>query len=234
MGSLINDLFNSTRNLLQKRDRGMVSVDEFNDAVRYAQTKLVRETFDFINNIKNSKKFGKVSRLHYDKEVYYKSIQKKILVAKTLDYNGSSETFNVPDDYNFYESLWFGDAEITEIDNGERVMIKHPDIAPSEMYPIFLIHGYGIEVIPDTISDKVKMYYYRNPKTPKFTYQSLGGGQILFDPSKSDYQDIELPESVFDLLQVEIAIYLGVQLKMTDVVQIMEKEDSINEQLKRA
>lgn len=232
--SLINDTYNTLRNLFQKHDRGFLSVDEFNDGARYVQSKIIREAYDFLNNIKNQKKIGRVGKIDYDKETYYKEVVRQLLAPGTsLTYDPSSETFDFPTDYSFMQALYYSVYEINEISNDLRMVLMHPDTAPTEIYPFYLLHSDNIEIIPDSITKNVTMYYYRNAKDPKYTYEEIGG-KVIFNESAPDFQDFDIPRSIFDLIIVEMALYFGIQLKMADVAQIMDKEDSKNEQLKRA
>ena len=232
--SLINDTYNTLRNLFQKHDRGFVSVDEFNDGARYVQSKIIRESYDFLNNIKNNKKVGRAGKIDYDKQTYYKEIVRQLLApASSLTYNPTTETFEFPEDYSFMQALYYSVYEINEISNDLRIVLRNPDTAPTEIYPFYLLHADNIEIIPDTITSKVTMYYYRNAKNPKYTYEVIGG-KTIFNEASPDFQEFDIPESIFDFIIVEMALYFGIQLKMTDVAQIMEKEDSKNEQLKRS
>lgn len=232
--SLINDTYNTLRNLFQKHDRGFISVDEFNDGARYVQSKIIREAFDFLNNIKNNKKVGRAGKIDYDKQVYYKDIVRKLLApATSLTYNTSSETFNFPEDYSFIQAMYYNNYEVNEISNDLRMVLRHPDTAPTEIYPFYLLHSDNVEIIPDTITRNVVMYYYKTAKDPKYTYQ-VQSGKTIFDEYASDYQDFEIPRAIFDMVVMEMALYFGIQLKMTDVAQIMEKETSTTEQLKRS
>jgi hypothetical protein len=56
----------------------------------------------------------------------------------------------------------------------------------------------------------------------------------LFNPTAGDYQDFELPTSMFNEIVIKILSYCGIQIREADVVQatqIMEGLNVNNEQL---
>ena len=229
--SLINKTYNAIRNLFQKHNRGMVTPDEFNDACKYVQNKIVRETLDYENYIKLGSRTGRYGRIDINKVSFYKEVRRVLLSSSNLSYDFGIKGFKYPENYSFLQALFYKDEEVEEISSNERMILKHPEISPSEIFPVFFMHADNIEIIPDSITSGVEMYYYRNVVDPKYTYRKINGNYV-FDESASDYRDFDLPDNVYDLIFVELAFYLGIQLKMPDVVQAVDAEDKENEQNK--
>ena len=226
MGYLIDKAYNTMKTLYQKHNRGFLSPDEINNVFRYVQAKIIREAFNYLNVIKSKKKLGRVSKNDFDKERYYKEVVRTLLKSATLTY--SDPYFTYPDDYSFSGELYYGNIKIEEISQSERVVLAHPEVYPSAVHPIYFDTADGAEVLPDTIVSGVKMYYYRDAADPNWTYT----GDTLFDSSDTLFQDFEIPDSMFDVIIMECAIYLGVELKQLDVVQVFDKEDAKSEQIK--
>jgi hypothetical protein len=210
----------------------MITPDEFNDACKYVQNKIVRETLDYEDNIKYYRRIRRTGKANEDKIKFYKEVRRVLLKDGKLKYNYGSTGFDYPDDYNYLQALFFKDEELEEITNNDRMVISHPEISPSEIFPLYVLHSDYIEVIPDSITRDVYIYYYRQLKDPKFTYKKVSGS-ILFNESATDYQDFEIPDSIYDLIFVELSFYFGIQLKMPDVTQAMNSEDKKNEINKR-
>ena len=230
--SLINKTYNAIRSLFQKHNRGMVTPDEFNDACKYVQNKIVRETLDYEDNIKYYRRIRRSGKTNVEKAKFYKEVRRVILKDGKLQYDYGSKGFLYPSDYNYLQALFYREEEIEEITNNERMAIINPEIAPSEIFPMYVMHANYIEVIPDTITRNVHIYYYRELIDPKFTYKKVSGN-VLFNEYASDYKDFELPDSLYDLIFVELAFYFGIQLKMPDVTQAMDSEDKENDNNKR-
>lgn len=231
--ALVNEAYNTLKNLFQKHDRGFVTPDEFNDACQYVERKMIRESFDFINNIKNNAKIGRVVKVDYDKERFYREITRRLLTFETLSYNSSTGFFELPADYSLCQSIYYGDAEVEEASMDERMINNIAEIAVDEEFPVFFMNSDSVEILPEDITSGVKMYYYKNPTAPKWTYNKVSGKPV-FDPDKSDFQDFNLPENVFDEIIVELAKYFSIQIKQPDVSQAMQVEDDKNQQKKRS
>ena len=230
--ALIEKVRNTINSLLQKRDRGAISVDEFNDASKYVQGKLVRESFDFLNNIKNNAKIGRVVKVDYDKERFYKDVVRKLISTEVLTYNGTTENFELPSDYSLLEGLYYDGNEVEEVSNSERAILSMPEIEPDEVYPVCFMGSVDIEIIPSSIISGVTMYYYKQANDPKWTYNVVNNKPV-FDEDKSDFVDFVLPDSIFDEIIRELSIYVGIETRQPDITQVMAKEETQSEQLKR-
>jgi hypothetical protein len=230
--SLINRTYNAIKNLFQKQNRGMVTPDEFNDACKYVQNKIVRETLDFENYLKLNRRVGRGGRIDIDKIKFYKEVRRRLLESRSASFNRGLKGFEYPDDYSFLQALFYKDVEVEEVSNNERSILNIEEIGTSEIFPVYIMHADSIEIIPDTIIRNLEIYYYRNTKDPKYTY-NIVSDKLVFNEYASDYQDFDLPDNVYDFIIVELAFYFGIQLKMPDVVQAIDAEDKENEQIKR-
>ena len=226
---LINDLLESLRSFFQKHNRGFITGEEYNRAINFVQSQIIREAFNGLNIIKNKKKIGRVNSNDCDKEKFYKEVIRPFLANQELVYNGDG--FDYPDDYSLCESIFYNDREVEQLNDNERMFIHLEETLPTENYPVYLDHSNEIEVLPDTIEDSVVMYYYRQPKTPKWTY-TVVSGEALFNPSAPDFQDVELPYSIFDEILRKLELYFSGQLKQPDVAQSRQYEENRSEQLK--
>ena len=226
---LSNELYEALKSFFRKHNRGMINPDEFNRACQYVQSQMIRESFNALNIIKNKKKVGRVNSNDYDKERFYKEVVRNLKSTATLTYNG--DNFAYPADYSICDVIYHNDREVEELTDNERPFLYHEDTMPTENYPVYLEHSSHIEVLPDTIEDSVVMYYYRNPKVPKWTYTELLG-EAIFNPSATDFQDLELPESIFDEILLKLELYFSGLLKQPDVSQLKQQQEVKNEQLK--
>jgi hypothetical protein len=101
--------------------------------------------------------------------------------------------------------------------------------APTTQYPAYVLEGNNVTAYPTTISgvSDLQTQYVRYPKDPKWTYQTLTGGQPLFDQSQADFQDFELPLSDETDLVVNILKYAGLSIREAEVVQAATAQENL-------
>ena len=77
------------------------------------------------------------------------------------------------------------------------------------------------------LSGSISCGYLRSPLISKWTYQVVGGAEI-FNPSDSNFQDVDMHISEKNNLVIKVLLKFGINLKETDVQQIskiMENEE---------
>jgi len=134
----------------------------------------------------------------------------------------------------------YSDTNITEVERVNQNKIFYLTnsnlTAPTTQYPAYVLGGAtstsignNITVYPSTISGvaDVQTQYVRYPLDPKWTYQTLTGGQPLFDQSQADYQDFELPLSDETDLVISILKYAGLSIREADVVQAADAQQKM-------
>lgn len=95
----------------------------------------------------------------------------------------------------------------------------------SAQFPVYIKTANGIKVAPDTFTS-ISIYYLRNPKFPKWTYVPFGGAE-MFNPSASDFQDIDMhPSEEADLIR-GVCARMGINLKEQDLQAAMQNQDQI-------
>jgi hypothetical protein len=124
------------------------------------------------------------------------------------------------EDYSVYSASSYAEAE--KVSNSNILMLLNSiHTVPSLIYPAYTNIGDLMTLYPATIKGygAVRTDYFRHPKVPKWTYQSLSGGEPVFDQSQPDYQDFELPpEDAFKLVS-KILQYCGIIIREAEVAQ---------------
>lgn len=113
-------------------------------------------------------------------------------------------------------------AEAEKVAAGKITMLNASILtAPSIIYPAYTITGDTINVYPSTINTygAISATYFRYPKTPKWTYITLSGGEPVFDQSQPDYQDFELPNEDGYKLVTKMLEYCGIIIREIEVSQ---------------
>jgi hypothetical protein len=98
--------------------------------------------------------------------------------------------------------------------------------SPSLTYPSYTSGEALLSIYPTSVGNvgMVTAQYYRYPKTPMWTYQTLSSGEPVFDQSLSDYQDFELPLDDESNLIMKILQYAGVSIREADVYKFTQDE----------
>lgn len=243
---MINQVYSTVLAIVNKDNRGYISPLEFNLYAELAQMSLFEDIFH-----KYSRSIVKQNSRMYHSE--FADIPKHIrevidiFVSESGMANGSD--FDYTNDYiitanDFYRlikldylpSLSNMDIrnEIEEVSKLEiNRVLKNNLSAPTDEYPVYVKRGDVFYVYPELEPKQILATYIRKPKTPKWTYTTVGGNP-LFNGSATDYQDFELPDSMFSDLVIKILGYAGIEIREADVIQIsqgMEATNLNNEQL---
>ena len=99
--------------------------------------------------------------------------------------------------------------------------------APTKTYPAYVLDGNIVTVYPTTIltAGDIQAQYIRYPFDPRWTYLNLGLGEPQFDPSQSDFQEFELPDSDEPTLIAKICQYVGIEIRESEVYNFGTQEE---------
>ena len=104
--------------------------------------------------------------------------------------------------------------------------------APNITFPAYTQEGNLLTLYPNIITQvgRVVCQYVRYPKDPKWTYNTLTGGEPVFDQSQSDYQDFELPPDDVNNLVARILQYSGMSIRELSTVQFGQTIEQLENQ----
>jgi hypothetical protein len=233
---MINQVYTTVLAIINKDNRGYISPLEFNLYAELAQMSLFEELFH-----KYSKSIVKQNARMYHSE--FSDIPKhirEVVDIFTNECNLSEDPVSLlwyPDVTDFYRiiKIDYNQKEVEEVSKLEiNRVLNNNLIAPTLQYPAYISLNGGYRLYPTTIDESiVKVTYIRKPKQPKWTYTSVSGNP-LFNPTANDYQDFELPESMFNDLVLKVLGYAGVEIREADIIQLaqsVEASNTNNEQL---
>jgi len=232
---MINQVYTTVLSILNKESRGYITPTEFNMYAELAQMGLFEDLFH-----KYSKSIVKQNNRLYHSE--YSDIPRHIREVVDIFINVEKniavdlEGLYYVSDLNIYRliGLDFFGSEIEEVGKMEvNRMLNNDLIAPSESYPVYIGVKGRYKIYPTLDDKEITATYVRKPIQPKWTYTTVSGN-ALFNPTALDYQDFELPDSMFNEIVVKILSYCGIQIREAEVVQasqMMEGANINNEQL---
>jgi hypothetical protein len=246
---MINTIRNTVLSIVSKDNRGYITPEEFNLFARQAQLELHGQyMYDYSMAV--AKQNGRLHGSGYaDIPELLHEVLDRFLITDVLVYDATPDKFYMPGDnpsnpnepkaYKVIELLYNNTTPIEKVPPHKvRYLLNSSLIAPTTEYPAYVLdeHGTegdtGIQVYPTTIVSNVTMTYIRYPRDPKWTYQTLSGGEPLFNPSQADYQDFELPISDSPRLVTLICKYAGVSIREAEVVQLMQGDEATDIQQK--
>ena len=237
----VNVVYGTLKNLVNKDQRGFVTVDEFNRFAQAAQLRIYNRLFD---QLKDGSRLERAGFGQGRDKSKYKQIHEDLATfAKSDTLTKSNGVYTRPSDLSRIISIstagsvLFGQNTRVPVEvcydeeKIERILGSTLN-APSEAFPVALITG-DIEVFPDNIR-KIKVRYYKIPQsfttdvTPARssdppTY-GVTSGTEAYDSANS--MDFELPEHYTMDLVYEIADLIGVNLRDAEVQAYAQKEQT--------
>lgn len=127
--------------------------------------------------------------------------------------------FILPTDCRYIDSVYYNSVtEVDECKNAKEFnLIKNNSaLSLTTQYPIYLKQGNTLRIAPNTINNNVTLYYLRKPLLANWTFVVVGGTEI-FNPSASDFQDIDLHPSEENNVVLKTLKRFGINLKEEDL-----------------
>ena len=230
---MINQVRNTVLAIVNKNNYGYITPADFNLYAEQAKLDLFEDYFYQFNvtvNLENTRRSGSS----------YADIKKGI--EEVID--GFSVTANLTQDannvyllpvenlppggaYYLVNKIIYNNTEVERVNQSKITYLLYSNLtAPTTMFPAYTLEGNKVTIYPSSIqgATDISAQYIRYPFTPKWTYQTLSGGEALFDPNQADFQDFELPISDMYTLVTKILQYAGISIREKEVYQFAQAE----------
>jgi len=225
---MINEVRNTVLSIINKDNNGFITPDQFNLYADIAQKEIFEGYFHDYSRAVNKRNAHMHTSGYGDITERLEEVISGFAYMGVPAYNGS--TFNL----GASEPLMYmiGTVTLTDtltivekVPNNKVAYLRQSlDTAPSTEYPVYTLTEDGLTVYPSTITG-ILMNYIRYPKTPKWTYNSISGGEPFFNSAAVGYQDFELPASDKFNLITRILQYAGVEIREADVIKMAKTEE---------
>lgn len=224
---MIDSVYNTVTSIIDKEQRGGLSPQEFNDLVNLAVNSIYNEYG--INKYINRGNRGLLNSVLGDKTKMERERWQHFINNDVITLvNGA---YTLPADCNYVDFISYNGAEVDECKSGRdfNLYTNSDEFSASEDYPIYLKRGRDLYVSPITIIDDLVIDYIRKPLKSKWTYTTISDTE-LFNPSASDYQDIDLHDSEESNVIIKVLASVGIHLKEQDLEQFANVTENKKEQ----
>ncbi len=230
---MINEVRNTVLAIINKNNYGYISPSDFNLYAEQAQLDIFEDYFYNYNSQVNKENSRQSGTGLADIKKGLEEVLDSFSVFGSLT-QVSSNTYNLPSDYYLVQDLIYGNKIIERVSNNKiRLLLNSNLTSPTKGFPAYTLGGATstelgntVTIHPSTINgaNDVSVQYIRYPLTPKWTFQSLVGGEPIFDQNQSDYQDFELPLSDSINIVQKILQYAGLSIREGDVYTYAQNE----------
>ncbi len=133
--------------------------------------------------------------------------------------------FTLPSDLIFVEDVFANNIRVDKVSYATYQDLQANMYAkPAVSQPICTKIGKSLRVSPSTITE-IDLHYLRLPKVPKWTFTEFQG-KPMFDSTISDYQDIDMPENLFDKLTSRVTEMASQHLRDLPIMQSANAEQA--------
>ena len=216
---MIDRVYQTLRMLANTEIRGNMKPMAFNQALYMTICEIYEEYAFEKNKWTNRLNKGQVNPGDQNiVDLLQEKMDFHLIPSETLAFN--SGKFTLPDDLGYLNSVFYTttNGEVTLCKNVSEfnLLNRAKHTKPSIDFPIGLRAGNKIEISPAAIQDNVTASYRRKVKVPKWTYIMLNDAES-FNPSASDFSDIDMHPSEFAKIIVRLCVYFGINLKEQDL-----------------
>ncbi|WP_439132506.1 hypothetical protein [Polaribacter sp.] len=163
-----------------------------------------------------------------DYEEHTKQLLEHYLTSKNV--TSGNGYFDLSSDISLIQDVSKDSVILEKVDIDDFTLLKRSkDNPPTECSPICTKLGSTLLVAPTSIND-IDLIYLRTPSKAKWTFEEVDG-KPMFDPTKSDFADVDAPPLLFDELYYSIMSQAGVATREQLVVQSAEQNENQNIQV---
>lgn len=209
----IDRLYTLINVLLNKDQRGKITVLEFNSIVGNAQLKVISELFSVFKKTSYREMRMQLANNYGNDAFTQKQLIEFYVTSKEININGGKA--QLPPDVLYVESVFDNDNEYEKVElKTFNSLSRTKRMRPSQCLPVFTLNNNEIRISSNKTN--VELDYIRKTKTPKYTFHIVQGIE-MFNPSASDFQDIDIPESLFTHLLTEVLSMSGLNVREQEV-----------------
>lgn len=228
---MIDSIYKTVQGILNKDQLGYLKPIHFNSFIANAQRKIYNDYLtDLKSNIRRSnwmldgKNLANLSAHTKQLVEYFSYVEPEINSPTSSTGDNPLTTYILPNDLEYIEDVFSGNTRIEKVDYADFKDLQRSIYAkPSDCSPVCSKVGDKLRVASNNISS-IELHYLRKPKTPKWTFEPDGNNKPMFDPTKNDFQDVDMPEEAYDRLISLVSEMASLKLRQFNITQAMNQE----------
>lgn len=214
---MLNRVHRTVKFLANTDGRGNVSPSEIDLAIHNRVQEKYEELLFEVNRLVNRQNRGLVNgALENTTDKVREKIQHYL---EDADANLTDGKFTIPSEVRYFDTVLYQETYIELCKNNKEYLLSKSEA--TKEYPIGLKSSNTVKVSPNTIY-AVTISYLRNPIEAKWTYTVFEGVE-MYDPSKSDFKEIDIHPSEESDLILRVLQSFGINLKEKDLQLITEQ-----------
>ena len=236
---MIDHVRSTVLSVLNKENRGTLTVSQFNEYAKHAQQLIFDQYFSEYSRLSTLKNSRRLSRDQGDKlSILRSNIDKFMKTASgsivstylTFGFDSQNSPLFKPEDLYTPISLVYLGKLMEYVPKYKETYLESSNIAgPSALYQGYCDENDKWYVKPSTLTGEVNINYIRNVVDPKWTYTIVGENPV-HNPSATDFQDFELGLDDQTSIVIEILKLAGVTIREAEVAQAAAQIDAVDTQ----
>jgi len=228
MEYVIDHVRKTVLSVLNKENRGILTVSQFNSYAKHAQQLLFDQYFAEYTRLSTLKNTRRLSRDQGDLLSMMRSSIDKFMV--TADINNTAGYYIKPEDLYSPISIVYQGSMVEYVPKHKEPFLEMSNMAgPSELYPGYCDENDYWYLKPNTLTEPITLSYIRTLANPNWTYNTINEDPV-FNPDASDFQDFELNPEDTTKLVIEILKLSGVTIREAEITQAATQIDAVETQ----
>jgi len=214
---MLNRVHRTVKFYANTEGRGNVKPENIDFAIHNKVLEKQEELLFDVNRFVNRQNRGLVNgALENTTEKIREKIQ-HYLEEKTVTVTDG--TLTIPSEVKYFDTILVGETYVELCKNNMQFLLSKSEASTET--PIGLKASNTIKISPSTVTE-VNVSYLRNPIPAKWSYTIIDGVE-LYDPSKSDFKEIDIHSSEEDDLIIRVLQAFGINLKEKDLIDITQQ-----------
>ena len=226
----VNNVYSRLRVLLNKQQLGFVTPSQFNQLASQAQQNIFLRLIDLLNDSNKSKLRGLETANRDIERSVEEDLSTLLIYRQSLSpQTGTTDLFDYPQYHAYTRSIEYNNKALSIVRPQDSTYFRNNRYAPTPTWAIAILGNNEIEIIPDTISDNIRITYFKTPmgsidgvqsnQTPTWGYAVVGEDEVYASANSVDF---ELPKHLESKITDEIMSLMGISLREDDVIKYAE------------
>lgn len=223
---MIDRAYKTVQAIANKEQLGYIKPYKFNLYVNQAIINVYNKLFSDVKTQVRKSNWMLDGKNLADYSENTKQLLEHFLFQKNIQNNNG--ILNLPDDCEVVQDLYHNETfKVDKVDLQDFNLLRRNNYAkPKKCSPIFVKIERALKILPKDL-EELEISYIRKPKKAKWTFEEDNNtGKPMFDPTKNDFQDIDMPESLLNEIINDVLSQAGLTIRDMNVVSFANQEEN--------